>query len=63
VTEPHRDRIVAILAVEEIDGVSIEAMGANVRWITMPQETFDKIMESLNDPTFRARRERPQRDK
>lgn len=57
----RKGKVVMIVATDGEPGVELEDMGPNVKWVTMPQETFDKIMNFLEHPETGVRLGRPER--
>jgi hypothetical protein len=58
----NREPVVAIIALDtEAQWPEVEQFGGEVKWITVPQETLDQIMEFLEHPETGVRRERPKR--
>ncbi len=42
-------KVAVILAVDEIPWTEIEAIGPNVQWITVSQDTLDEAMEFFKE--------------
>lgn len=55
----RKGEVVMIVAVDGEDDVELEDLGPNVKWVTMPRDTFDKIMYFLEHPETGVRLARP----
>lgn len=57
----QRDKVVCLISVDdELTEAEVDKFGG-IKWITMPQETFDAILDFLEHPEKGVRRERPKR--
>jgi hypothetical protein len=60
----QRDTPVMIVSVDEdLDGLRAQTdkLGSKVQWVTVSQEFFDQLIETIRNPEGRTRRSRPQR--
>lgn len=55
------NKIVAVVEVNDDGEIGTEDLNQKVQWLSMPQETYDNIVNFLEHPETGVRLERPKR--